>query len=101
MNMNDIVSKLGAGTMFTENADFSGIFGADYPVYVSQIIQDTVIDVDEEGTEAASTTMMAMCGATAMQEPPVEMTFDKPFTYFIRDNDSGEILFMGRYASAK
>ena len=101
MNMNDIVSKLGAGAMFTENADFSGIFGADYPVYVSQIIQDTVIDVDEEGTEAASTTMMAMCGATAMQEPPVEMTFDKPFTYFIRDNDSGEILFMGRYASAE
>lgn len=101
MNMNDIVSKLGAGTMFKENADFSGIFGADYPVYVSQIIQDTVIDVDEEGTEAASTTMMAMCGATAIMEPPVEMTFDKPFTYFIRDNDSGEILFMGRYASAE
>lgn len=101
MNMNGIVNKLGAGTMFTKNADFSGIFGSDYPVFVSQIIQDTVIDVDEEGTEAASTTMMAMCGTAAMKEPPVEMTFDRPFTYFIRDNDSGEILFMGRFASAE
>lgn len=101
MKMNDIVSNLGAKSMLTENADFSGIFGGDTPVYVSHIIQDTVIDVDEEGTEAASTTMMAVCGASAVMEPPVEITFDKPFTYFIRDNASGEILFMGRFANAK
>lgn len=105
IKMNDMVKALGAVTMFSENgADFSNIFtDKNERVFVSDILQNTVIDVDEEGTEAASTTVMMACGATAVTEPEeiVEMKFDKPFTYFVRDNDTGEILFMGRYAQAE
>ena len=98
ISFNDILSDMGCRTMLSDSADFS-IFEEKVPVRVTSVMQDTVIDVDEEGTEAASTTFIA-AGATAVQEPPLEINFNKPFTYFIRDNDSGEILFMGRFAQA-
>jgi serpin B len=97
-SMNSVVQGLGVSKMFTAQADFGNIFEQSSNLYVSSIIQDTVIDVDEEGTEAASTTMMALETSAYDPEQPLEMNFNKPFTYFIMDNDSGEILFMGRYA---
>ena len=69
-------------------------------MYVNSILQDTVIGVDEEGTQASSTTMVTLAGSLAEPEY-IEVSFDRPFTYFIRDNDSGEILFMGRFAMAE
>jgi serpin B len=100
-SMNSIVQSLGAGTMFTSKADFSGIFKDSAKLYVSSIIQDTVIDVDEDGTEASSTTMMGVLKSSAYDpEQPLEINFNRSFTYFIMDDDSGEILFMGRYAKA-
>jgi serpin B len=100
-SMNSIVQSLGAGTMFTSKADFGGIFKNSAKLYVSSIVQDTVIDVDEDGTEASSTTMMGMLKSSAYDpEEPLEINFNRSFTYFIMDDDSGEILFMGRYAKA-
>lgn len=105
LNMNNYVKALGMNTMFDRNsADFSNIFtNKNESVFVSDILQNTVIDVDEEGTEAASTTVMMMNATSAMPEPELIliMKFDKPFTYFVRDNATGEILFMGRYAQAQ
>jgi serpin B len=99
-SMNSAVQSLGAGTMFTSKADFGKIFKSPAELFVSSIIQDTVIDVDEEGTEAASTTMMGMLKSSYDPETPLEINVNRPFTYFIMDNESGEILFMGRYAKA-
>jgi serpin B len=68
---------------------------------MDKIIQKAYISVDEEGTEAAALTAITLVGS-ALQLPKPEEIFefkaDKPFTYFIRDNVTGEILFMGEYA---
>jgi serpin B len=101
ISLNSAVKALGAGTMFSSNADFSNVFGDNIGLAVSSVIQDTVIDVDEEGTEAASTTMIGMVGTAYNPEQPIEMNFNQPFTYFIMDNDNGEILFMGKFATAQ
>lgn len=65
---------------------------------IDTVIHKTFIDVDEEKTEAAAATAIGMMRATAMppQYPRAEFHADHPFTYFIVDNDTGTILFMGR-----
>ena len=59
--------------------------------------RQTYISVDEKGTEAAAVTGMAMAGSSLPPEPTI-MKANRPFTYLIRDNTSGEILFLGEYA---
>jgi serpin B len=53
----------------------------------------TVVEVDETGTVAAGATTVTV-GTTAM-EVPVVMTMDHPFLYVIRDDKTGELLFVG------
>jgi serine protease inhibitor len=45
-------------------------------------------------------TGIGMDEASMPTDEPIEFTADKPFTYFIRDDERGEILFMGEYAYA-
>ena len=98
-DMKETAKALGISKVFTTGADFSNAFEENAGgIFLSSILQDTLIGVDEEGTQAASTTRVTLAGSLA--EPQyVEITFDQPFTYFIRDNDNGEILFMGRFAN--
>jgi serpin B len=65
-------------------------------VYMNRIIQKTYISIDEEGTETSAATEWVVAGCSF--EEIFEFKADKPFTYFIRDNVTGEILFMGEYA---
>ncbi|MGD0628009.1 MAG: serpin family protein [Terracidiphilus sp.] len=77
-------------------ADFSGMTGK-RDLWISAAIHKAYIDVNEEGTEAAAATGIVMRGM-AMQrpEPPIVFRADHPFLFFIRDNHSDAILFMGR-----
>ena len=61
------------------------------------MIHQTFINVDEERTEAAAATAVPMMMGTAMpmKRPFAEFHAERPFMYFIRDNESGTILFMG------
>ena len=70
-------------------------------MYIQDVFQKAVIEVNEHGTEAAAVTGI-MAGATSSKRTePIEFRADKPFTFVIRDNISGEILFMGEYAYAE
>ena len=68
-------------------------------MWIDSSIHKTYIKVDEEGTEAAAVTALGMAGS-AMPPEPIEVKFNKPFTFVIRDDANGEILFMGEYAFA-
>lgn len=89
------LGKMGLERMFDgEKADFSGI--SDESLWVSQVIQESHIGVDEEGIEGAAYTMLAVCGAGMPQDKEVaEMICDRPFIYGIRDGHSGAWLFIG------
>jgi len=70
-------------------------------MYIQDVFQKAVIEVNEQGTEAAAVTVVMAGETSAMRPEPVEFRADKPFTFVIRDNISGEILFMGEYAYAE
>lgn len=73
-------------------------------VYVDDVLQKTFIEVDENGTEAAAATAVIMNKATSIgpgMEEIKEFKADKPFIYFIRDDVTHEVLFIGEYAFTK
>jgi serpin B len=93
----DVLSGMGMGIAFDPNtADFSGITTQE-PLYVGAVIHQANIDVVEKGTTAAAVTAVVMeAGAAPVQGQKVTFHVDKPFLYFIHDNRSGAVLFMGR-----
>ena len=95
---------MGIVEAFSDKADFSGIC-TDQGLYISQVIHQTYIDVNEKGTEAAAMTAMLGGGAIGIgvgKEPePIVFKADHPFLFFIQENESGAILFLGRVANPK
>jgi serpin B len=80
-------------------ADFSGMTGkpqSQLPLAIGQIVHRAVIDVAEEGTEAAAATGIAIV-ATAMRPQQAEtFNVDRPFLFAIVDDETGAVLFEGR-----
>lgn len=96
--LDDILKTIGINKAFREGAEFEKMFDKGN-MWIDSSIHKTYIKVDEEGTEAAAVTALGMAGS-AMPPEPIEVKFNKPFTFVIKDNANGEILFMGEYAFA-
>ncbi len=89
------LKELGMKKPFDSSADFSG-FEADASkdgLFISKVIHEAVIDVNEEGTEAAAATAVVM--EKGMPPKPFTMVCDRPFLVVIADDVTGSILFMG------
>lgn len=102
-SLNDILTTLGLGIAFEPGgADFSGIGEADGgPLYLSDVIHKTRIEVNEKGTEAAAVTAAIMeCCAAPVFEEPEELILDRPFLYGIIDLERGVPLFLGTFETA-
>ncbi len=99
-SLNDIISKLGAPTMFTSGADFSNFASGN--LSISKMLQKAKIEVSEEGTKASAVTM-AMVAMTALRPEPrkVEFHANCPFIYMITEHSTGAILFMGQYTGSE
>lgn len=98
-NIAGALQSLGMTDAFSEtNADFSGIDGQPN-LYISALLQQARISVDENGAMAAAATATVVSPTTVSQPPPPQqftMTVDHPFLFFIRERGTGTILFMGR-----
>lgn len=99
-SLNDIISKLGAPTMFASGADFSNFASGN--LSISKMLQKAKIEVSEEGTKASAVTM-AMVAMTALRPEPrkVEFHANRPFIYMITEHSTGAILFMGQYTGSE
>ncbi len=88
-----VLTSLGAGEIFSGNADFSGI--SEEKLAVSEVVHKAFVQCDEEGTEAAAATAVGMFRMTSMTIPEVKIfNADHPFLFFICHN--GNIVFNGR-----
>ena len=67
-----------------------------YNLYISLVRQKAKIIVDEEGTEAAAATEIAMAeGCCLIVDEPYDIYFNEPFLYMIMDMDQNIPLFLG------
>jgi serpin B len=103
MELADTLHAMGMTDAFDpEKADFSGMTTAER-FFISKVIHQAFVAVDEEGTEAAAATAVVMRAGSAMRMPAPPKIFkaDHPFLFMIRHNSTGEILFLGRLAEPK
>ncbi|MCC5650935.1 serpin family protein [Nostoc sp. XA013] len=93
VTLNDALKTLGMEEAFSSKANFSGM-GKNFAI--SQVKHKTFVEVNEEGTEAAAATSVGIVTTSLREEPePFRMIVDRPFFCAIRDNQTGNILFMG------
>ncbi len=97
--LRDALATLGMDRAFDPKwAEFGGIRSGPPPVWIDQVLHRAMADVNEEGTEAAAATMtgmVALAWRPGRPEPEFEMIVDRPFLFLIRDESSGNILFVG------
>jgi serpin B len=93
-----MLTAMGMTDAFTPDAaNFSGMDGT-RELFISDLLHQASITVDEAGTEAAAATaaVIGVTSAIPAEDEPVEMTIDRPFVFMIRDMNTGTVLFVGR-----
>ena len=93
----DVLKPMGIQTAFTTRADFSNMSNAS--LYVSMMKQKAMIEVNEDGAKAAAVTI-SMTGETSpgpQQYEKAEFHADRPFLYFILEETTRSIFFIGTY----
>lgn len=83
----DILVEMGMPLRGLDN-----LFDEDVPLQISKVIHQSVLEVNEEGSEAAAATVV---GVELTMAPP-STRIDQPFVFFIRERNSGTILFSGK-----
>jgi serpin B len=102
-SLTDVLKALGMPLAFAfPAADFTGIHAPETEadrLFISEVIHQANIDVDEKGTEAAAATVVGVdVGGCTGPGPAkwITLRLDRPFLFLIRDVETGAVLFMGR-----
>ncbi|MEJ8304509.1 serpin family protein [Saccharibacillus sacchari] len=100
LKLNQTLIALGMPSLFDSNrAELKGLLeGQDADARgpsLSKIKQNTFIDVNEKGTEAAAVTTAFAAGSAAPSNEPFELKLNRPFFFAITDRTTGLIVFMG------
>jgi serine protease inhibitor len=88
-----VLIALGMGRAFAPGAHFTNIDKAG-GLWIDDVLHNTFVEVNEEGTEAAAVTVVVIIRGTSSGIPI--MRVDRPFIFFIREKESDTILFMGK-----
>uniref|UniRef100_A0A224XF17 Putative Protease inhibitor n=1 Tax=Megacormus gertschi TaxID=1843536 RepID=A0A224XF17_9SCOR len=89
------LTSLGMESAFTNGANLRGI-AKEGNLKVSKIIHKAVVEVNEEGSEAAGATAILIIPYSSASITMKTFYVNHPFLFFIRDDRTGMILFYGR-----
>jgi serpin B len=93
--LNSDLKSMGMENAFCEGcANFRRMSPVGDELFISFVKQNTFVNVNEEGTEAAAVTTVGMSPTSG----PPSIRFDRPFVFIIRERLTGTILFMGKVA---
>ena len=97
------LQELGIKDVFDEKADLSNITKGK-GIFIDKAIHQATIELSNDGIKASAATAFGGYGAAngpyfehlfKVPVKEIDMTFNKPFMYIIRDKDSGEVWFTG------
>lgn len=95
LSLRDALVALDAAEIFDDRADFSYL--TDHrPLWVDDVVHETTMAVNEEGTRLAAATAAVMRATGMRIEPPPELVFDRPFALAIVHRGTGAALAIGR-----
>ena len=92
------LEALGMLNAFDFRADFSGMTGS-RDLIIDDVIHQAMIDVAEEGTEAAAATAVLMIEEGVGMDSRIDITFNRPFIYAIYNTETNAIVFMGHFVA--
>jgi len=95
-NLKAALCKLGLSSLF-DNPDGFQKIGDN--IFMSDLFHKAVVEVNEEGAEAAAVGeavfIKSSAGRQPLAPPPFEMRVDRPFLFVILDHEKDNILFLG------
>ncbi|NWR67656.1 A1AT2 antiproteinase, partial [Bucorvus abyssinicus] len=94
-DVKSLFKKMGVTEVFSDLADLSGV-AENTSLKVSKAIHKAMVDVRENGTEAAAVTVIELVKLSAQLPPPPHIRFNRPFLMLIFDKTTQSILFMGK-----
>ncbi|KAL1790445.1 serpin A9, partial [Sigmodon hispidus] len=93
-NLETVLPKMGIRDAFDANADFSGITKTHF-LQVSKVAHKAVLDVSEEGTEAAAATATKLI-VRSKDSPSSVISFNQPFLMLLLEKSTESLLFLGK-----
>jgi serpin B len=95
LTMNQVLTDMGMGIAFTRGvADFTGI-NRGGNLNIDYVKHKSFIEVNEEGTEAAAVTVVAIEFTSVGGTTKVPFYVNRPFLFAITEKSTGAVLFMG------
>lgn len=95
LTMNEVLTDMGMGIAFTRDvADFTGI-NRGGGLNIDYVKHKSFIEVNEEGTEAAAVTVVAIEFTSVGGTSKVPFYVNRPFLFTITEKSTGAVLFMG------
>jgi len=90
------LKNMGMPIAFSPEADFSNIREG---LFISRVLHKAVVEVNEQGSEAAAVTVVEMIESAMPEEK--NFIANRPFVFFIAEEDTGTVLFLGKYATVE
>ena len=97
------LQELGIKDVFDSKADLSNMINSK-GIAIDKALHQATIELSNDGIKASAATAFGGAGSThgpyfehlfKVPVKEIDMTFNKPFMYIIRDKDSGEVWFTG------
>jgi len=101
LELGPLFVRAGMTLAFSGEADFSGMTSSPRErIAIGGVVHRAVIDVMEDGTEAAAATAVVMM-RSSMPAKAEEFHVDRPFLFYLVDDGTGAILFEGRVSDPR
>ncbi len=88
------LNQLGVRTVFSRDADLSGISASE--LAVQAVLHESVLKLDEQGLEGAAATAVMMRLLSLPTGKPVQLHVDRPFLLVVRHQKTGIVYFLAR-----
>lgn len=102
LNLKEDLKQLGITNVFEKGKANLTEISNEKDIYISEAVHKANIEFTQDGIKAAAATIIGGLGAGSsfdyIYDVPVEeidLTFDKPYMFLIRDKETGEIWFIG------